>query len=217
MPDLKELYSKRAKHYDLTSNLYYFIGVRVGKFRKEAVQAIKLQRGSRVLDLACGTGLNFPYLEEAVGPEGRIIGVDMTPSMLVQARRRVDREGWRNVELIESDAAHIALEQSVDGVLCTFAISLVPDYPAAIRNFAALLSVGGRMVFLDVKSAEGALSFLNPLAVFLTRPFGGTNDVLAQKPWLEMQKCLADVEVTQHYAGLIYIASGARPQQPAVS
>jgi demethylmenaquinone methyltransferase/2-methoxy-6-polyprenyl-1,4-benzoquinol methylase len=215
MEDIKELYSKRAKRYDLTSKLYYFVGVRVGKFRKEAVRALRLHRGSRVVDLACGTGLNFPYLEEAIGPQGQIIGLDMTPSMLAQARRRVEREGWRNVELIESDAGHVALDQAVDGVLCTFAISLVPDYSAAIRNLAAPLAVGGRMVLLDVKSTEGAFSFLNPLAVLLTRPFGGTGNVLAQKPWLEMQKCLADVEIMHHYAGLIYIASGVKLPTPS--
>jgi len=211
MEDIKELYSKRAKRYDLTSNLYSFAGVQVGKFRKEAVRALRLHRGSRVVDLACGTGLNLPYLEEAIGPEGHIIGVDLTPSMLAQARRRIERKGWKNVELIESDAAHVALDRSVDGVLSTFAISLVPEYPTAIRKFAALLGAGGRMVLLDVKSTEGAFSFLNPLAVLLTRPFGGTVNVLAQKPWLEMQKCLADVEITERYAGLVYVASGVKP------
>jgi len=49
MVEIKELYSKRAKRYDLTSKLYYLVGVRVGKFRKKAVQALRLHRGSRVV------------------------------------------------------------------------------------------------------------------------------------------------------------------------
>jgi demethylmenaquinone methyltransferase/2-methoxy-6-polyprenyl-1,4-benzoquinol methylase len=208
--DIKGLYSKRAKNYDLTSRLYYFIGVRVGGLRRNAIRALRLRPGSRVVDLACGTGLNFAYLEEVVGPEGRIIGVDMTPSMLVKAKRRIERKGWRNVELIESDIAKVRLGESVDGVLCTFAISLAPDYPAVIRSSAGQLAPGGRIALLDVKSTDGGLSFLNPLAVFLTRPFGGTKDVLAQRPWEEMQKCFADVEVNPHYAGFIYVAAGTR-------
>jgi demethylmenaquinone methyltransferase/2-methoxy-6-polyprenyl-1,4-benzoquinol methylase len=208
MVDVKHLYSRRAKVYDLSSNLYYLIGVRVAKFRREAVRALKLRQGSRVVDLACGTGLNFKYLEEAVGPLGHIVGVDMTAAMLAQARKRVESTGWRNVDLVEGDATQVILDQPVDGVLCTFAISLIPEHRALIRSLAAQLDVGGRMVLLDVKSGEGIVSILNPLAVWLTRPFGGSKDVLAQKPWLEMEKCLADVSITEHYAGLIYIASG---------
>lgn len=138
MPSVRELYSKRAKRYDFTSNLYYLIGVRVAAYRKDAVRALRLRRGTRVLDLACGTGLNFPYLEEAVGEEGRIIGVDLTSSMLAQARKRVERQGWKNVELIESDATRLGLNQPVDGVLCAFAIALVTSATITVSYSVSL-------------------------------------------------------------------------------
>jgi demethylmenaquinone methyltransferase/2-methoxy-6-polyprenyl-1,4-benzoquinol methylase len=52
--------------------------------RKRAVRALNLQRGDTVVDIGCGTGLNFPLLQGAIGPEGTIVGVDLTDAMLSQ-------------------------------------------------------------------------------------------------------------------------------------
>ncbi len=84
-----DIYRKRAKHYDVSANLYYLIGFREYAYRRKAVAALKLQPGDTVVEIGCGTGLNFPLLQQAVGPEGRLIGVDLTDSMLEQARQRV--------------------------------------------------------------------------------------------------------------------------------
>jgi SAM-dependent methyltransferase len=65
--------------------------------RREARLALGAQRGDRVLDIACGTGLNFPHLHELVGDEGHVMGIDVTPAMLDIARQRIARQGWRNV------------------------------------------------------------------------------------------------------------------------
>ena len=55
-------------------------------------RALGLRPGDTVVDIACGTGLNFPLLEEAIGPDGRIVGVDLTDAMLAQAQRRIESE-----------------------------------------------------------------------------------------------------------------------------
>lgn len=78
---LVSTYNKRARHYDLTANLYYLIGLREWAYRKQAIRALKLQRGDRVVEIGCGTGLNFPLLLEAVGSGGAVVGVDITPTM----------------------------------------------------------------------------------------------------------------------------------------
>jgi ubiquinone/menaquinone biosynthesis C-methylase UbiE len=103
--EVADLYRKRAKRYDFTANLYYLIGLREWAYRKQAVEALNLQRGDTVVEIGCGTGLNFSLLRQAIGPEGRIIGVDLTAAMLDQARQRVAENGWSNVELVQSDAA----------------------------------------------------------------------------------------------------------------
>src|SRR5689334_7008047 len=111
-----DIYRQRAKSYD-TSGISG-----LEPWRKEAVRTLGLTRGDRVVDIGCGTGLNFGSLQEAVGPEGRIIGVDLTDAMLDQARQRVTEHGWTNVELVQSDAAQYAFPDHVDGIISVFAL-----------------------------------------------------------------------------------------------
>ena len=139
-----EVYSKRAAKYDITANLYYLIGVRVDGYRKRTVEALKLQPGQRVLDLACGTGANFPWLEQAVGPRGQIFGLDFTPDMLSEARKGTEKNGWANVGLVQDDAAHFNFPAPLDGVICTYAISLIPNFADVIQKAATALKYGGR-------------------------------------------------------------------------
>src|ERR1700691_5632438 len=75
---LIETYRKKAKHYDITSRLYPAPGYPQRAQRLRAVHALGLRAGDSVVDIACGTGLNFPLLEEVIGPDGRIVGVDLT-------------------------------------------------------------------------------------------------------------------------------------------
>src|ERR1700744_4783332 len=87
---LIETYRRKAKHYDVTSRLYPAPGYPQRSQRLRAVRALDLRPGATVVDVACGTGLNFPLLEAAIGPAGRIVGVDLTDAMLAQAQDRVE-------------------------------------------------------------------------------------------------------------------------------
>lgn len=207
---IRRLYTQRAARYDFTANLYYLIGVRINAYRSKAVQALELRPGSTVLELGCGTGLNFPLLQQAVGPEGKIIGVDLTPAMLAQAKERVERHGWKNVQLIQADASQFAFPQDMDAVLSTFALSVMPAPDEVVRQAARALTPGGRLVIADLKLTTGALSFLNPLGVLITKPFGGSYEAGRRRPWEEMQKHLIDVQVKAYYFGFVFIASGTK-------
>jgi SAM-dependent methyltransferase len=88
--------------------------------RKRAVGQLRLRRGDRVLEVGCGTGRNFPFLRDAVGPEGRIYGVDLSEGMLRRARKLCQRRQWTNFVLIEADAADYASQEQFDGVLFSF-------------------------------------------------------------------------------------------------
>lgn len=68
-------------------------------FRRTAVARLALPPGSRVLEVGCGTGRNFPFLHDVIGPTGRIDGVDLSPGMLREAQTLVTQHGWRNVRL----------------------------------------------------------------------------------------------------------------------
>lgn len=92
----KAIYYVWAKHYDFSLRLFNLIGFRYQQYRKEAVNRLNLKAGNTVVDLGCGTGLNFPLLEKQIGPEETtIIGVDLSESMLQQAQQRVSKAGWK--------------------------------------------------------------------------------------------------------------------------
>jgi demethylmenaquinone methyltransferase/2-methoxy-6-polyprenyl-1,4-benzoquinol methylase len=81
--------------------------------RKHAVDRLSLKHGDCVLDVGCGTGRSFPFLREAVGPSGRIYGVDLSAGMLWKARKLRDRHHWTNIQLAEGDAANYVAPEPV--------------------------------------------------------------------------------------------------------
>jgi demethylmenaquinone methyltransferase/2-methoxy-6-polyprenyl-1,4-benzoquinol methylase len=128
---IREVYRRIARRYDRAVALFPVFGVRMGRYRRDAVVALGLAPGQTVVELGCGTGLNFPLLLDAVGPHGHVIGVDLSDAMLVQARGSIQHRGWRNVELVCADIADYGLPPGVDAVLSTFAITLVPAFDEA--------------------------------------------------------------------------------------
>jgi ubiquinone/menaquinone biosynthesis C-methylase UbiE len=87
------VYRRRARNYDLIANLYYLLGFREWRQRLLAVRELELKPGDTVVELGCGTGLNFGLFQKQIGPGGRIIGVDLSGEMLEQAARRTARQG----------------------------------------------------------------------------------------------------------------------------
>jgi ubiquinone/menaquinone biosynthesis C-methylase UbiE len=215
---LISLYRRRAKRYDQSALLLYFAGFRHWSYRKRAIHSLALNQGDTVVDLGCGTGLNFSLLQEHVGPRGKIIGVDLTDAMLNEATARVAAHGWSNVELVKSDAATYVFPPSVDGILSTFALTLVPEFDQVVRNGALALPPGKRFVILDFKRPSGwFMDKAAPLlAKLLTGPFGGTIEVASRKPWQSLDKYLNRVEFTNLYFGGAYIVASEKAFPPMV-
>lgn len=209
-----DLYRRRAKRYDFTAQLYYLAGFREWAYRKKAVDALALKAGDTVVELCCGTGLNFTLFEEAVGASGKIVGVDITDLMLSVAREQVRKNGWSNVELVHCDTARFLFPERVDGIISTFALTLVPEYESVIRAGSDALAPGGRFVILDFKLPNSWLSRLAPVIGLTLRPFGGTLDLATRHPWKTLKKYFADVSVTELYGGIAYIAAGKRNGVP---
>src|SRR6478752_3220124 len=124
---LIETYRKKAKRYDLTSQLYPAPGYPQRAHRLRAVRALGLRPGDSVVDIACGTGLNFSLIEQAIGPGGRIVGVDLTDAMLAQAQHRIETNGWSNISLVQADAVDFDFPAEVNAILSTYALSQVPE------------------------------------------------------------------------------------------
>lgn len=208
---LKELYDASASYYQLTTVLYRLIGLRMQTYRALAVDALRLRPGGRVVELGCGTGINFPLLLEKLGPDGKLVGVDLSAGMLDIARKRVEKAGWRNVELVEQDIATFSLPRGLNGILATGVFGYLPEYEEIIRDAADALSPGGRLVLLDGRRPDRLPWWLFRLVLLLGRPFGFTEEYFAVRPWLAVQRWFEDVSVARYYGGMIYIAAGTAP------
>jgi demethylmenaquinone methyltransferase/2-methoxy-6-polyprenyl-1,4-benzoquinol methylase len=211
---LVETYRKKAKHYDLTSRFYPVPGYPQRAQRLQAVRALGLRPGATVVDVACGTGLNFSLLEQAIGPNGRIVGVDLTDAMLAQARQRIETNGWRNVSLVQADAAEFDFPTKVDAILSTYALSHVPDCGDVIAHGAAALSRGGHWVVLDLKAPDNVPRWLAQLGIAVGRRFGSIDEWATRRPWdavhAAMQDELADLSWTELCFGTAFLAAGSR-------
>lgn len=202
------VYRKRARRYDLTANAYYLLGFREWAYRKRAIEALGLQRGDTVVEIGCGTGLNFGLLEERIGPEGRLIGVDLTDAMLAGARTRIEASGWRNIELVESPAASFRFPPEVDGILSTFALTLEPDFDRVVEEGATALKPGRRWVILDLKLPSNWLRHLAPVLLLLVRLFAVSAEVAKRRPWESLHRHLKHVTMQELYFGVAYVAVG---------
>jgi ubiquinone/menaquinone biosynthesis C-methylase UbiE len=211
---LIETYRKKAKHYDITSRFYPVPGYPQRAQRLRAVQALGLRRGDSVVDVACGTGLNFALIEEVIGPDGRIVGVDLTDAMLAQAQDRIERNGWSNISLVQADAVDFDFPIEVNAILSTYALTQVPECAEVIAHGAAALSGGGRWVVLDLKVPANAPGWLAQLGTAIVRPFASIDEWIVRRPWevirAAMQEELADFSWTGLLFGTAFLAAGSR-------
>jgi demethylmenaquinone methyltransferase/2-methoxy-6-polyprenyl-1,4-benzoquinol methylase len=218
---LIETYRKKAKHYDITSWLYPVPGYPHRAQRRRAVQALGLRAGDSVIDIACGTGLNFPLIEEVIGPGGRIVGVDLTDAMLACAQDRIEANGWGNISLVQADAAGFDFPTGADAILSTYALTQVPECAEVIAHGAAALSGGGRWVVLDLKVPASTPRWLSQLGTAAVGPFAAIDEWIMRSPWeairAAMREELADLSWTELFFGTAFLAAGSRgPGTPGV-
>ncbi len=206
--ELRDLYRRRARHYDVTSRAYALAGYRLDDYRRRGIEALGLRPGNTVVELGSGTGANFARIEAAIGEAGAILAVDLSKDMLERARERVRQHGWRNVTFVEGDVARYAFPDRVDAILSTYALTLVPTYDEVIRRGAEALVRGGRFVVVDFKAPRAWPEVLLKAIVPLLRPFGVTLDLRTRHPWESLAKHMDLVVMEERYLGTTYIAAG---------
>ena len=217
---LRGYYDRMAGVYDRIAEAPYRVA------RREAVRQLALEPGDRVLDLACGTGVNLVLLQAAVGDAGTnarsgigVIGVDYSQGMLAQARHKIAAHGWDNVILHQADAADLSPDwlaerapeaaEGLDAVLITLGLSVIPGWQAALLGAVAVLRPGGRMVVMDGKRLEGWKRLFQPV-VWLIEALAGADT--RRRPWEWMAEHLEDVQMDDRFLlGTVYVATGRRP------
>lgn len=208
--EVVHLYRNRAAHYNVATQLYRLIGFRLERRRGEIVDALALEPGDTVVEIGCGTGANFPLLQERVGPSGRIIGVDLTDRMLEEARERIRANGWNNVDLVLSDAAAYEFPEGVNGILSMLALTLCREYDAVVARGARALAPGGRWAILDLKLPPRTPAWLVRAALPAVRPYGVSLELTNRHPWESLRRHLPHGWMRDFYFGFAYLAVGEK-------
>lgn len=132
--------------------------------RRRAVEHLAAGQGNSILEIACGTGSDLPYVEQAVGPEATLVALDYTWEMLSVARQSAMQGDWDNLFFVRGDAATLPFRDGAfDGVLCVFGMSAIPDYPACLHEAFRVTKTGGRLVVCDGRPFRRGWRWVNPI------------------------------------------------------
>ena len=149
-----QYYDNLSIIYDFISNWYY------QEARKKAVFELGLERNQTVLNLPCGTGVNFKYFQQYMNNTGLIIGIDLSSGMLDKAKEKKDKNEWKNIDIQLYNATKIdqkwldeyANQQqpiTIDAIFCDLGLSGLPEWQNIIDNMISILKPKGRIVILD--------------------------------------------------------------------
>lgn len=203
---VRRLYDRIASVYDIAASPYNLIGAR--RLAKQAIAELRLNLGDTVVDLGTGTGWNLPQLAAAVGANGTVIGVDISPGMLGQARKRIEGLGLVNVELVEADISTYQLSPDTNAVVSTFVIEMRPDYRNIIQRLTAALADNGRIATTGLRHPDRWPEWLIALGTGLVRIFGVSDAYRSHRPWEAIADHTTDSLYEESHAGVVYLAAG---------
>ncbi|MEE8207019.1 MAG: methyltransferase domain-containing protein [Nitrospinaceae bacterium] len=208
--EVQSTYQKISRRYDWHMRAYNLVGLRIGKYRRHAVDLLKLEQGDRVVDLGCGTGLSFSHIMERIGPAGHLTGVDMTAGMLACARGRCNRAGWHNVELVQSEIAAYEFPQNINAVISTGVMGYVPEYDRVIQDAARALEPDGRLVIVDAKQPDSWPAWLFKLLFKIKKPLGLGIEFFDNRPWESVERHFPQTTFEERYGGWVYFSTGSK-------
>jgi ubiquinone/menaquinone biosynthesis C-methylase UbiE len=195
----REQYRRLAGSYDRRLR-------RSGRLRQAAVDRLQPLPGETVIDLGCGTGLSFPLLEQRIGPEGRLVGVELSREMAELARERTERHRWENVEVIEAPAETAEIPVRADALLSVLTHDIMRS-PRALENVLGAVRPGGRVAVVGGKWAPRWAAPVNAVVFAIARRYVTTFEGL-DRPWSHLERMLGDFEVEPLMLGAAYLAAG---------
>jgi len=145
-------YDKFSRVYDLLSPKAYY-----HRARFTAIKELNLVEGKSVLNVPVGTGQNFDYFQAYLKNKGLIIGVDISSGMLKKAQRKIHKNNWNNIKLINQDVltirsgevSELVEQNGVDAILCDLGLSGFPHWKEVIDALVSMLPVNGRISIMD--------------------------------------------------------------------
>jgi SAM-dependent methyltransferase len=177
--------------------------------RQKSVELLHLKAGDRVLDVGCGSGGRFPYLVRAVGESGQVVGVEISPEIIINAKRRIAKNGWENFQVIEAAAQDVHLTGLFDGLLM-FAAADVYASEEALENIVPHLRANARVAAFGAKlSSKGVGSSLNPVLRMLFNLSFSTTPRPDYEPWRRLAKRVEKLDIEEYFFGLMFLCSGS--------
>lgn len=146
-------YNRMSRWYDVIA------GSTEKKYRDQGLEKLSAQPGEKILEIGFGTGHALVSLAKAVGPSGRVIGLDISEGMLAVAQKHLQKEGLADrVDLHLGDAARMSFLEpgSLDGVFMSFTLELfdTPEIPLVLAECRRFLKPDGRLVVVSMTKTE---------------------------------------------------------------
>ncbi len=197
-------YARDAVEYDSRTSAF-------ARYRRMIVDALPLRAGDTVIDAGCGTGLCFAALQERIGPEGVVVGVDAAPDMLELAAERVHAEGWSNVVLACAPLETAELPRADHALFC--AAHDILQSGAALDNVLAHLRPGAGVAAGGGKWGPVWAIGLNAGVLAMHAPY--VRDFAGfDRPWTHLAERVANLSVREVAMGAGYVAAGRLAQPP---
>lgn len=142
------VFEKIYKNYDSMNSIISF---QMHKYwRKDIMKRMNVEKGSRALDVCCGTGDWSFSLAGAVGNKGKVIGLDFSKNMLSVAENRMRNTHYRNLKFIHGNAMELPFEDNTfDYVTIGFGLRNVPDYMTVLKEMYRVVKPNGIVVCLE--------------------------------------------------------------------
>lgn len=145
-------YDNFSKIYNLVSSKRYY-----HKIRKYAIDQLDIQNGDFILNVPCGTGVNFSYFNKYLQNSGKVIGVDLSDGMLNKAKKLILKKEYSNIKIVKKDVTtlndswgkSILINEKFDIILCDLGLSGFPSWKDVIQNLYSLLKKDGKLVIFD--------------------------------------------------------------------
>jgi ubiquinone/menaquinone biosynthesis C-methylase UbiE len=196
-----ESYRKLAAGYDATCWT-------VEPGRRRAIERLQLRAGQTVLDVASGTGKSFEALSRAVGPSGRVIGIEQSPDMARIAQRRIDDLALANVQQIVAPVEEAAIDAPLDAVFFHYTHDVLRT-PAALARVFGAARPGARVVVVGLKLPTDWRAVFNPWFRHRARGYLSTFEGI-HAPWSHLLSHVPDLKIEgERFLGSGYLATGS--------